>query len=124
MPFDKSPPELMARFGELADLVPEATPRQMFGYPSLVLEGHMFMGLFGDHLILRLDPDDGAVLIDQGGQVFAPMADRPMTGYVVVPPTLVADFDAMAEWVDRSVACARSLPPKKPKAKARKAKAG
>lgn len=75
----------------------------------------MFMGLFGDHLILRLDPDDGARLIDQGGHVFAPMADRPMTGYVVVPAPLLGDFDAMADWVARSVACARGLPPKKPK---------
>jgi len=38
MPFDKSPPELVARFDELAGLVPEATRRPMFGYPSLVLE--------------------------------------------------------------------------------------
>ncbi|MDQ1393478.1 MAG: hypothetical protein QOF30_2455 [Acidimicrobiaceae bacterium] len=115
MPFEKSPPELVARFDELAELAPEATRKQMFGYPSLVLGGHMFMGLFADHLVLRLADEDRAALFELGGQVFEPMAGRPMNGYVVVPDALVADTDAVSVWVERSLGHARSMPPKQPK---------
>jgi TfoX/Sxy family transcriptional regulator of competence genes len=117
MPFEKSPPELVARFDQLAAAAPEATRKMMFGYPSLVLGGHMFMGLFEEELVLRLGDDDGAALMGAGGLEFAPMAGRVMTGYVVVPRELVADTGAMAGWVERALAHAQSLPPKKPKAK-------
>jgi TfoX/Sxy family transcriptional regulator of competence genes len=115
MPFQKSPPELVARFDDLAGLVPDASRKQMFGFPSLVLAGHMFMSLYEDHLVLRLSADDRAALFDLGGQVFEPMAGRPMKDYVVVPEALVADTDAMGGWVERSFAYAHSLPPKAPK---------
>jgi TfoX/Sxy family transcriptional regulator of competence genes len=116
MPFEKSPPELIARFDHLAGLAPVATRRLMFGFPSLVLDGHMFMGLYEDHLVLRLAADDRAALFEAGGQVFSPMAGRPMKDYVVVPAAVLADDDAMGGWVDRAVAYAASLPPKTPKA--------
>ena len=122
MPMEKSPPELIARFDELAALAPEATRKMMFGYPSLVLGGNMFMGLFQDHLVMRLGDDDQAALRARGGQTFEPMAGRPMTGFLVVPDELVADTDAMEEWVERSLAHARAMPPKKAKAPASKSK--
>ncbi|MDQ6613762.1 MAG: TfoX/Sxy family protein [Actinomycetota bacterium] len=115
MPFQKSPPDLVARFDVLACLVPGGSRKLMFGFPSVVLGGHMFMGLFEDHLILRLGDDDRAALLGMGGEVFEPMAGRPMKDYVVVPEALVGDTDAMGEWVERSVAYAQSLPPKKSK---------
>lgn len=34
--FRKSPPELVARFGELAELAGDADRKQMFGYPVCV----------------------------------------------------------------------------------------
>jgi TfoX/Sxy family transcriptional regulator of competence genes len=121
MPFQKSPPALVSRFDQLAGLAPEATRKQMFGFPSLVLEGHMFMGLYEDHLVLRLGADDRAALLAGGGQPFEPMPGRPMKDYVVVPDALVADTAGMEEWVARASTYALSLPPKKPKAPAKKA---
>jgi TfoX/Sxy family transcriptional regulator of competence genes len=115
MQFQKSPPELVARFDELAALAPEATRKLMFGYPSLVLGGHMFMSLYEDHVVLRLGGDDRAALFALGGQVFEPMPGRPMTGYVLVPDAIVADAAEMAGWVERALGQAASLPPKKPK---------
>ena len=41
--FRESPPGLIARFGELAALTADADRKQMFGYPSCVLRGNMFM---------------------------------------------------------------------------------
>jgi hypothetical protein len=114
--FDKSPPALVARFDELTALVPDATRRPMFGYPSCVLRGHMFMSLFADRLILRLGDDDRRdFLARHKASVFEPMPGRPMKEYVVVPPTLV-DTPAVEDWIARAHAYADSLPPKKPKA--------
>jgi hypothetical protein len=114
--FDKSPPELVARFDELAALVPDATRRPMFGYPSCVLRGHMFVSLFGDRLILRLGEEDRREFLERYKTgVFEPMPGRPMKEYVVVPPSLTSER-AVEDWVTRAHNYADSLPAKKPKA--------
>jgi TfoX/Sxy family transcriptional regulator of competence genes len=116
--FRKSPPELVARFDELALLAGDADRRQMFGYPVCVLRGNMFMGLHEDAFILRLGADDRAEFVRAyGASVFEPMPGRPMKEYVVVPATVTDDDDAVAAWVRRSRAYAEQLPPKKAKMK-------
>ena len=109
----KSPPGLITRFDALAALAGEAGRRQMFGYPTCVLRGNMFMRLHEDSLILRLaDADTAEFLSRYPASVFEPMPGRPMKEYVVVPPTLVND--AVEDWVRRSLAYAGQLPAKKP----------
>jgi TfoX/Sxy family transcriptional regulator of competence genes len=118
MAWEKSPPELVARFDELTDHVPDATKRPMFGYPSCTLNGHMFMSLFQDAMVLRLDEDGLAeVMSKHGGETFEPMGGRAMKGYVKLAPAMVADDDLIEKWVRRAHDHAASLPPKKPKAK-------
>jgi TfoX/Sxy family transcriptional regulator of competence genes len=113
--FRKSPPELVARFSELALLAGDADRKQMFGYPSCVLRGNMFMSLHEDALILRLSETDRTELAEHhGGTVFEPMPGRPMREYMVVPAELVYT-DAAEEWVRRSRSYAEQLPAKKPK---------
>ena len=113
--FRKSPPELVARFDELAELAGDADRKQMFGYPSCVLGGNMFMALHEDSLILRLaEPDRAEFLATYDAALFEPMPGRPMKEYVVVPPALASD-DAVDDWVRRSRAYAGTLPAKKPK---------
>jgi TfoX/Sxy family transcriptional regulator of competence genes len=116
--FRKSPPELIARFDELAQLAGDTDRKLMFGYPVCVLRGNMFMGLHQDSLILRLAAADRAEFLaryDAG--LFEPMPGRPMKEYVVVPPSLVYDDDAVSEWVRRSRTWADQLPAKKAKKK-------
>ena len=110
--FGEAPPGLVARFGELAALADGADCREVFGYPSCVLHGNMFMGLYDDSLILRLDePDKAEFLSRYGGGVFEPLPDRPMKEYVVVPPALVGTAE-IEDWVRRSFAYAGQLPPR------------
>jgi TfoX/Sxy family transcriptional regulator of competence genes len=113
--FTKSSPALVARFDELAANVPDATHKQMFGYPSLVLNGNMFLSLFGDSLVLRLGDADRVEFAERfNAGPFEPMPGRPMREYVVAPSDLVGRPE-VAEWVDRSAAYAAELPPKQPK---------
>jgi RNA polymerase sigma factor (sigma-70 family) len=115
--FRKSPPGLLARFGELALLAGDADHKQMFGYPACVLRGNVFMSLHEDSLILRLADADRADFLSRYGSIlFEPMPGRPMKEYVVVPPALVYD-DAVTEWVRKSRACAEQLPATKARLK-------
>jgi TfoX/Sxy family transcriptional regulator of competence genes len=116
VPFAKPPPALVSRFDELASLVGDADRKQMFGYPTCVLGGNMFMGLHEDKLVLRLSEPDRAEFLDRyDAALFEPMPGRPMKEYVVVPAAMVDD-DAVDAWVRRSRAYAEHLPAKKPKA--------
>ncbi len=111
-PFSKSPPELVARFDELAALVPDANRKQMFGYPTCVLGGHMFMGLHQEAMVMRLSAADREQFLrEYDTQLFEPMPGRPMREYVVVPAGLIAG-DEIGSWIARSYEYARSLPPK------------
>lgn len=115
--FRKSPPELVARFSELAELAGEADRKQMFGYPTCVLNGNMFLGLHEDSLIMRLSEPDRAEFRDRyQAELFEPMPGRPMKEYVVVPPAVVND-DGIEAWIRRSLAYAGQLPAKKGKKK-------
>ncbi|MHB8960453.1 MAG: hypothetical protein ACYDAN_12570 [Candidatus Limnocylindrales bacterium] len=56
--FENSPPELVARFTEVAARHPSASLRPMFGYPALFCAGNYACGLFADRWVVRLAPAD------------------------------------------------------------------
>lgn len=120
--FTKSPPELIKRFASVADAFPDAERRQMFGYPCLFVGGSMVTGLFDESWFVRLgEPERSELLAMDGAGPFAPMPGRPISGYFVLPESvLVAEPDLQA-WVGRALAFGRSLPPKVPGARAAKA---
>lgn len=113
----KSPPELVARFDAVATDFPRADRRLTFGYPSLTVGGNMVTGLHGASWFVRLGSVQTAeALALEGAAPFAPMAGRPMTGYTVLPPAVIADDDAIRRWVERAVDFGHTLPPKAAKA--------
>jgi TfoX/Sxy family transcriptional regulator of competence genes len=104
-------PEVVARFEELGEVVADADRKLVFGCPTRLVSGNMFFGVHRLGLFVRLPEDSGAELLALGGEPFEPMAGRPMSGFYVLPET-VADQE---QWVARSYAFARTLPPKEPK---------
>jgi hypothetical protein len=80
----------------------------------------MFAGLFGAAVGVRLAGPDAAELaaIDGTGP-FGP-AERPMGGYLSLPPGWREDADRAAQWVDKARAYVGSLPPKAAKPAKRK----
>lgn len=109
----KSPPELVAAFEALVASRPELQPRKMFGYPAAFVGGNLTTSLHEDRWIVRL-PDEARteLLAIDGAAPFEPMPGRPMKGYVVVPPAVLADADALGAWVERAIAYVRTLPSK------------
>ena len=111
--FDKSPPELVTRFGEILEAYPDAERKKMFGYPAAFVGGNMATGLFADKWVVRL-PDDEIEPAKVGGAgSFEPMPGKPMKAFMVIPAADVDDDAAIGAWVERGIAFARSMPPKK-----------
>jgi TfoX/Sxy family transcriptional regulator of competence genes len=112
-PFEKSPPELIARFDTVAARFPEAERRKMFGYPALFVGGNLVTGLFADRWMIRLGADDLAEMLElPGGGPFEPMAGKPMKGYATVPASIVAEDASLDDWVRRSIEFGQTLPAK------------
>ena len=111
--FDKSPPELVERFGAVMDGYPEAERRKMFGYPAAFVGGNMATGLFADKWVVRLPDADIGPAKARGAGSFEPMPGKPMKAFVVIPAAEVDDDAAISAWVERGIAHARSMPPKK-----------
>lgn len=112
MTWRKAPPELVERFTETLVSLPGAEVRKMFGYPAAFANGHMFTGLFADEWMIRLPDEDRAELTSLGGRPFEPMPGKPMREYLSLPDTLVADANALAPWLERSLAMVLAMPPK------------
>ena len=124
MEMPKSPPALIDRFDTVAAEHPEATRRLTFGYPCLYVGGNMVSGLFGPHWHVKLDKAETAELMGMDGAgPFEPMPGRPMTGFTLLPESVVADDAQVRRWVDRAIAYGATLPVKTPKPKKSKAKA-
>ena len=113
MHMEKSPPELVERFNAVLDRYPDLTRRQMFGYPAAFIGGNLATSLFADGWVMRLSDADREELLNLGARQFEPMPGRPMTGYSIVPPSIVDDDAALHSWLERTFAYVRSLPPKK-----------
>ena len=102
----------------LARVVPDepaVTLKPMFGQMSGFVNGNMFIGIWGDELVLRLPEDDIARLKKQGGRDFEPMAGHKMGGYVVVP----GDWRAKppTALIKRALEVTRKMPTKAAKKK-------
>lgn len=111
--FEKSPPELIARFDAAAERFPLAQRRKMFGYPALFVGGNLVTGLFADQWMIRLAESDLAELLTlPGASAFSPMAGRTMKGYAVLPPDVVANDAALDGWLGRAIELGKTLPPK------------
>lgn len=109
------------RFARLVPDAPGVETKPMFGNLGAFVNGHMFMGLFGAQIGVKLpDGPREKLLAKSGAGPFGP-AERPMGGYVALPASWTAR--TAASWIDQALAAAAALPPKPARAKpSRKAK--
>ena len=106
MPLQKPTSALVARYEELAEVVPEADRKLVFGSPCCLVGGNMFFGVHATGVFVKLPPEQAAELLAEGGAPFEPMPGRAMGGFFVLPDGDVTD------WVRRSYEYATTLPPK------------
>jgi TfoX/Sxy family transcriptional regulator of competence genes len=110
--FDKSPADLVARFGAVVEARPALSARKMFGYPAAFVNGNLTTSLHRATWVVRLSEANAAELITLGGGPFEPMPGRPMRGYTTLPAEIATDAAAAGVWVDRAIDHVATLPPK------------
>jgi TfoX/Sxy family transcriptional regulator of competence genes len=104
-------------FTKLVPDGPAVTLRPMFGNLAAFVNGNMFAGLFGEDLFVRLPEQESAKVKKEGGRDFAPMAGRPMRGYVTVPGTWREKPAATKGWIATALELTKQMPAKIPTAK-------
>jgi hypothetical protein len=111
----KPTPADLERFRATVPDDPRVEVKPMFGNLGAFVNGNMFMGLFGSDIGVKLAPDDQAALraVDGAGPFGPP--ERPMGGYVTLPPTLIGTPDG-DRWTTAALAHVGALPPKRPRA--------
>ncbi len=86
MDWEKASPELSDLPAQAVEPFALVERRKMFGGLSLFINGHMFAGVYGNNIALKLGEDDGAkAQTEAGAMPFEPMPGRVMKEYVVLP---------------------------------------
>jgi hypothetical protein len=113
MAWRKSPPDLIALFESVIPHKAGVVHKPMFGYPACFVNGHMFMGLHQEDMIVRLsEADRTAALAVEGSHVFEPMPGKAMKEYVALGPSVLANRDEVRGWVARALTYGDGLPKK------------
>jgi hypothetical protein len=87
--------------------------KKMFGGLAFLVGGNMAVAASGQGGVLaRCDPGDTDELVRTTPAEVMVMRGREMAGWLRIPAQEVASRDALAGWVERGVAYARSLPSK------------
>lgn len=108
MAFD---PVLADRVRDRLRDLPGITEKQMFGGLAFLTSGNMTVGVHGDELIVRLDPESGDTALALPGVRLFDVAPRPMRGWILVAGEELDD-EALAEWIGRARGFVATLKPK------------
>ena len=90
--------------------------RHFFSGAAAYADGRIFMSLTPAGLALKLSAEDRAALAKLGAQPLQYFPKAPVKkDYLVLPDAIAADDDALAGWVEKSVAYVLTLPKPRPK---------
>jgi len=105
--------DLANRIRELISAQASVSERKMFGGLAFLIGGHMSVTASGrGGLMVRVDPADSDALLAKPHARPFEMRGRPLQGWLRIDPDGVRTKRQLERWVERGVACARSLPPK------------
>jgi hypothetical protein len=105
--------DLANRLRELLADEDGITEKKMFGGLAFLLHGHMSVSASRDGgLLARIDPAGTDAALARPHVRLMEMGGRTMDGWIRVAPEGVKTKRQLAAWVKRSVAFAKTLPPK------------
>src|SRR3954465_7426869 len=105
--------DLANRIRELIGAEPDVTEMKMFGGLAFLIGGNMAVGASGQGgLLVRVDPEKSGSLVETTSARPMEMRGREMKGWLRVAAKDVTTENALAAWVARGTAYARSLPAK------------
>ena len=105
--------DLANRLRELLADEDAITERKMFGGLAFLLRGHMCVSASRNGgLLARIDPAGTDAALARPHVTLMKMGGRTMEGWITVAPEGLRTKRELAPWVRRSVAFAKTLPPK------------
>jgi TfoX/Sxy family transcriptional regulator of competence genes len=105
--------DLAARIRALVGDRPDLTKKKMFGGLAFLIGGNMAIAASGQGgILVRVDPEESDALVATTPAELMEMRGRTIAGWLRIDTAAVADDNALAEWVERGVGYAASLPPK------------
>ncbi|MGD0386875.1 MAG: TfoX/Sxy family protein [Solirubrobacteraceae bacterium] len=110
MPYDE---DLANRLRELLADEDAITEKKMFGGLAFLLHGHMSVSASrSGGLLVRINPADTDEALALPHVALMNMGGRVMEGWLVVAPEGLTTMRELGDWVKRSLAYVRTLPPK------------
>ncbi|MGZ4495710.1 MAG: TfoX/Sxy family protein [Nocardioides sp.] len=105
--------ELADRLRDIVEGEPGLSEKKMFGGLAFLVNGNMAVSASGQGgLLLRVDPEQTASLVDGEHVRRFEMRGRQMDGWLHVDVEAVSTDDDLARWTEHGLAYARSLPAK------------
>jgi TfoX/Sxy family transcriptional regulator of competence genes len=93
---------------------PDVTEQRMFGGLAFLVGGNMAVAASGQGgLMVRVDPEETEALVAEPHARPFEMRGREMRGWLRVDTEGVQTAPELERWIERGVAYARSLPPKR-----------
>jgi TfoX/Sxy family transcriptional regulator of competence genes len=106
--------DLADRAREVMPAGTEVTERKMFGGLAFLLQGHMFAGIVGSELMVRLGYEAAQRALERDHVREMDFTGRPMKNMIFVEPAGLRG-PALERWITAAADYARMLPPKQPK---------
>ncbi|PWT89227.1 MAG: RNA methyltransferase [Acidobacteria bacterium] len=88
------------------------TEKKMFGGLAFLINGNMSVGIHGDELIVRTDPEQTDAALQEPGVRIFDLTGRPMKGWILVGGKGIQDPKSLKQWIRNGVNYASSLPRK------------
>jgi TfoX/Sxy family transcriptional regulator of competence genes len=85
--------------------------KRMFGGLAFLTDGKLTVGVYGDDLLVRMNPIEAQRALERPGVRAFDLTRRPMRGWVVVPGEMLDD-PVLDEWLAVARAFVATLPPK------------
>jgi TfoX-like protein len=105
---------LAERIRQAIDAGQDLREQKMFGGLAFLIGGNMAVAASGQGgLLVRVDPEESDAIVGSTNARPMEMRGREMRGWLRVDAEDVEDERALAEWVERGAAFARSLPAKR-----------
>jgi hypothetical protein len=106
--------DLAERIRGLIGEDPELTEKKMFGGLAFLIAGHIAIVASGQGgAMIRVGREQCEALIGTTSATTVEMRGREMPGWLRVGSADLGTDGELSPWVDRGIACARSLPPKR-----------
>jgi len=112
--------DLADRVREIVPVDAEVTERKMFGGLAFLLSGHMFAGIVGSELMVRIGDDAAQRALELDHVREMDFTGKPMKNMIFVEPAGLHG-PALERWVTAAADYARTLAPKGPKPAGRRA---